>query len=58
MNDDRIEDLDVPERDIDDVKGGGLNTYLSPVKGEKQGAASVWDGQTKQTRQVTLVQDL
>jgi len=35
-----VEDLDVPERDTGDVKGGALNAYISAVKGEKQGATN------------------
>jgi hypothetical protein len=36
-----VEDLEVPEREADDVKGGALNAYLSnKTKFEKQGAGS------------------
>jgi hypothetical protein len=31
----KLGDLDVP--DGNEVRGGSLNTYISPVKGEKQG---------------------
>jgi hypothetical protein len=33
----RVEDLDAPEAETEEVKGGALNAYISPVKGEKQG---------------------
>ena len=35
---DPIEDLDVSEQESEDVKGGALNTYITQVTGEKQGA--------------------
>lgn len=31
-----IDDLDVPEAERDDLKGGALNAYITAAKGEKQ----------------------
>jgi hypothetical protein len=33
----RVEDLDVPEDEREDVKGGALNAYIPHAQGEKQG---------------------
>jgi hypothetical protein len=33
-----VDDLDVPEAEREDVKGGALNAYISRPVGEKQGA--------------------
>ena len=34
---DQAEDLDVPQVESEDVKGGALNAYVPAVTGEKQG---------------------
>jgi hypothetical protein len=35
--DDHVEDLNLPEGESEDVKGGALNAYIPVVQGEKQG---------------------
>jgi hypothetical protein len=34
---DAVDDLDVPEAERDDLKGGALNAYITKATGEKQG---------------------
>jgi hypothetical protein len=40
QDDERVDDLDVPASESDEVKGGSLNTYISKPVGEKQGSAA------------------